>query len=100
MASITKGATPTITYTFSVVDVGDLTEAILTIKHRRGIVEKVLEEASVDNNEISWRLSQEETLALYQPVSMMLNFKTADGTRGASKKTNILLESNYVNEVI
>lgn len=102
MANIIKGTTPTIQYTFKTVDVSIITVAILTIKQGGTVViEKTLEAAVVGESKISWRLTQEETLALLVgTVTMMLNWVTSDGTRGASAKDMVVIEGNHIEEVI
>lgn len=102
MANIIKGTTPTIQYTFKTVDVSLITTAILTIKQGGVLaVEKTLEAAIVGESTISWRLTQEETLALLVgTVTMMINWVTSDGTRGASTKDMIVIEGNHIEEVI
>ena len=102
MANIVKGTTPTITYTFCVVKVSELREAILTLKSHTSTLTKTLSDATVKDNALSWKLSQEETLSLKtnDSVGMMLNFVTQDGTRGASDPVKITIKGNYVEEVI
>lgn len=95
------GTTPTIIYTFKMVSVSDITVAILTIKSGNNTLTKTLEDAEIGEDSLSWTLTQEETLAISAEVSsMMLNWKTQDGTRGASAKTTVIMSDNYVREVI
>lgn len=50
---------------------------------------------------ISWVLTQEETLSLARgAVIFMLNWKTFNGTRGASDKSRINVVENDKDEVI
>ena len=100
MAVIVKGTTPTITYTFETVQLSDIHEAILSIKGRAGTLAKDISTAEAGTKSLSWTLTQEETLAMSNYVSMMLNFVLNDGTRGASAQSKILVESNHINEVI
>ena len=102
MVKIIIGTTPTIKYKFKIVDVSDIVVAIFTIKTRNAImVEKTLVDATVEENSLSWTLTQEETLSLGpKSYSMMLNWKTQDGTRGASEETAITGASNHIKEVI
>ena len=100
MEEIIRGTTPTITYTFSVVNVADITTAYLTIKHSAGMLTKTLSDATVEENSLVWTLSQEDTLSMNKIVSIMINFKLADGTRGASDEDSIKMIRNHVNEVI
>lgn len=103
MIKIIIGTTPTIRYTFKIVDPADFTSAILTIIDRSGRkrLQKTLEEATVGADYIEWTLTQEETLQLGSDQSkMMLNWKTADGTRGASSEEQIIGVDNHVKVVI
>lgn len=102
MTKIVVGTTPTITYRFKIVSVSDIMVAILTIKDRSGIIlEKTLADASIGEDSLSWKLTQEETLAMgTRPYTMMLNWKTADGTRGASDEVSISTAPNHIKEVI
>ena len=99
--AIINGTTPTIQYTFNDVNVANITEAYLTIKQNGAVtLEKDLETAVVGEKSLSWTLTQQETLAMQGKVSMMLNWLLTDGTRGASDKTAVLIDTNYKDEVI
>ena len=102
MTKIIIGTTPTITYKFKVVDVSEITVAILTIKERGAtLIEKDLSDATVGEDTLSWTLTQEETLAIgVKSASIMLNWLTADGVRGASKEEIINGVNNHIREVI
>ena len=103
MAEIIKGTTPTITYTFASVAVTDIDAAVLTIKMNGAIkVEKDLETATVDAQKktISWTLSQSETLSVAGTADIMLNWLTNDGTRGATKVTQVRFLPNHKEEVM
>lgn len=102
MTTIVIGTTPTITYTFKVVPVSSIVTAILTIKQRTGIViKKTLADATVGENSLSWDLSQEETLAIgARGATLMLNWLTADGVRGASKEEAVNGVNNHIREVM
>ena len=102
MTKIIIGTTPTITYTFKVVPVNSIVKAVLTVKERGvNILEKDLSDATVGENTLSWTLTQEETLQLgAKTATMMLNWKTEDGTRGASEEVFIQGSPNHIREVI
>lgn len=105
MVKIIIGTTPTIKYKFSVVDPADFTEAILTIKDSRKQekLRKTLDEATVGTDYIEWTLTQEETLALgagWSALSMMLNWLTNGGTRGASAEESVVVVNNHIGEVM
>ena len=98
---IIEGTTPTIKYTFKVIDPADIIAAYFTIKKADTIViEKDLSAATVGAGGLSWTLTQAETLSIRGLAEMMLNWKTQDGTRGASKPTSVSFEANHKNEVI
>ena len=102
MTKIIIGTTPTITYKFKVVNASEITVAILTIKERGvNIIEKDLSDATIGEDSLSWTLTQEETLQLgSKTATMMLNWKTSDGTRGASEEVYIQGSPNHIREVI
>ena len=102
MNKIIIGTTPTITYRFKVVDVSEITVAILTIKERGvNIIEKTLSDATIGEDSLSWTLTQEETLSIgARAATMMLNWVTEDGTRGASEQVFITGGDNHIREVI
>ena len=103
MASqITRGTTPTITFNFKVVSVSNISAAILTIKQGGLIkIEKTLAAATVGNTTLSWTLSQSDCLELTNgKATIMLNWLTADGTRGASKENITEVIPNHITEVI
>jgi hypothetical protein len=102
MTRIIIGTTPTITYTFKVVPVSSIVKAVLTVKERGvNIIEKTLSDATVGEDTLSWTLTQEETLSIgAKSASMMLNWKLADGTRGASDVVLVTGGDNHIREVI
>ena len=102
MTKIIIGTTPTITYKFKIVNVSEITVAILTIKERGvNIIELNLSDATIGEDSLSWTLTQEETLQLAgKTATMMLNWKTEDGTRGASEEVFIQGAPNHIREVI
>lgn len=104
MVKIIIGTTPTIRYKFSIVDPADFSEAIMTIKDSRKQekLRKTLENATVGTDYIEWTLTQEETLSLGtgSALSMMLNWLTNDGTRGASAEEAVMTVNNHIREVM
>ncbi len=93
---IPRGTTPTITYTFKVVDPHDITVADLTINQfGNTVIEKSLEDAEVISTEecraLEWTLTQQETLALKACLvaEMQLRYKLLDGSAHATLVTNI-----------
>lgn len=98
---IIRGTTPTIKYTFKVVDPASITAAFLTIKKGGEIViEKDLAAASVGEDSLSWTLTQAETLSIAGMAQVMLNWLLNDGTRGASLQTVVKFDPNHIEEVI
>lgn len=102
MSKIIIGTTPTIKYTFRSVDVATIVTAILTIKKNGVIVlRKELSDATVGENDISWKLTQADTLGIGKDVAkMMVNWLTLDGTRGASVEMDVVMRDNHIPEVI
>lgn len=88
MAEITRYTTPTITYTFSVIDVDNIATAFLTVKQAGEVVfEKALEDATVDaeENTIAWTMTQAETGKLVADGNKAVaycDWRLADGLRG------------------
>lgn len=99
--NIISCTTPTIKYSFKVVDPSTIVEAYLTIKERGNVViERDLTTATVGESTISWTLTQAETLSLDKSITTQLNWLTESGTRGASEKAHIIISENLKNEVI
>lgn len=102
MATIVIGTTPTIIYKFRDISPDDLIQAKMTIKGKNTILlSKFLSEATIGEDNISWKLSQAETLSLGVGTrTMMLNWLMADGTRGVSPKETVNVADNDVAEVM
>jgi len=101
MDKIIMGTTPTIKYTFKSIAPTDITIAYLTITYGENEIERDITTATVSSTGISWTLTQEETLGITDnAVVIRLNWKTADGTRGASSRTVVMIETNELDEVI
>ena len=99
--NVIKGTTPTIEYTFSTVQLSNMTKAIMTIKAGGNIiVQKDMTTATVGQNKLSWTLTQSETLSCGSETKVMLNWLLADGTRGATKECVLVFGENHINEVI
>lgn len=103
MADIIRGTTPTIIYNFATVDVSEIAVAYLTFKANGFVViQKDLSAAEVGETSLTWDLSQAETLSFgaNQHARMMINYRLADGTRGASAETEVVFRDNHITEVI
>lgn len=95
--AIGRGTTPTVTYTFKVVDPADITVAYLTIKQRGNLtIEKTLETADVGEKTLKWTLTQQETLLLQDKsnAEMQLRYRLRDGS---AHRTNVTV---FMPEVI
>lgn len=100
MDNIIRGTTPTLKYTFRTVDPTNFSVAYLTVTNGSQTIEKDLSSATIEENAILWKFTQEETLALGDRITAMLNWKIPDGTRGASRIATILTERNLKEVVI
>lgn len=87
---MTRGTTPVIRYTFSLIDVNDITVAWLRIQQGSLIIDKTLEDASLGEDYLEWQLSQAETLRLLSGVTVQiqLRYKTSDGNAYATSIKN------------
>lgn len=88
MFSIIRGTTPTILWKFSTAQVGEITSAYLTIKRKNiAAIEKGIADASinVEENTISWTLTQEDTLQLkeFKEYELHCDWLLNDNVRGA-----------------
>lgn len=81
--SIIRGTTPTIRYTFRVVDPSRIRVAYLTIKQCDNVViERDISTMVTGENYVEWQLTQEETLRLLvgkMPTDLQMRYKTLDG---------------------
>ena len=101
MGNIIACTTPTIKFRFNKVDPAHITEAYMTVKEGDTVImERDLSTATIEDNMISWTLTQEETCEFDKSISCQLNWLTDSGTRGASKKARIEISENLKNEVI
>lgn len=101
--TIARGTTPTITVTFSTIDVSTIVAAYLTFKQRgQNVFSISLEGATVGEGSISWQVPQECTLLLAENVfvDVMVDWKTIDGVRGQSKPASYKVTPAGVDEVI
>ena len=91
---IIRGTTPTIIFTFNLIDVTDITVAYLIFtQNNTEVLEKSISDAVVEDEKLCFTLSQEDTLSLSasSKASFSLDWKLANGTRGRSNiyETNI-----------
>lgn len=101
--TIARGTTPTITVTFSTIDVSTIVAAYLTFKQGgQSIFEMPLSDATVGEGMISWMVPQEDTLLLAENkfVDVIVDWKTSDGVRGQSKPASYKVTPAGVDEVI
>lgn len=102
MNKIILGTTPTILFEFRNVTPSEFVAAEMTIKGRGGILlTKTLSTAIIDEKQLSWKLSQQETINLGVGMyKIMCNWLLADGTCGACEETQLQIVSNHRNEVL
>lgn len=89
MSALIRGTTPTITFTFNTVSVSAMAVAYMTLNQGTELSNYDLSNATVDseNNTLSWKLTQEDTLALTQnkTVEIQCRYRLNDNSAGASK---------------
>lgn len=98
-----RGTTPTIKFTFSQISPTDIREAYLVFKKQGlSVLEKSLGYADIEENCISFTLTQQETLAFTAGTRLTccLDWLTADGTRGRSKTAEFCVDNSGKDEVI
>ena len=102
MNTIVVGTTPTIQFKFNTIALSSLSQARLTIKRGSEIVlTKTLYDAVVEDDSLSWTLSQAETLSVGKGIrTAMLNWLTADGTRGVSPEVHVMFSDNHIRQVM
>lgn len=102
MHTIVVGTTPTIQFKFKTIAPSDLAQAKLTIeRNNMVIVTKEITDATVSDDAIAWTLSQAETLLIgVGQRDIMLNWLTANGTRGTSAETKINFIPNHIRAVM
>lgn len=97
---IVKGTTPTIKFVLRHVDPADIAAAYLDITDATQTLSKDFTAMETGTDFIAWTLSQTETLALQGDTVLQMNFLTASGTRGASRRCKVILEENERNAVM
>ena len=97
MITIALGTTPTILNKPKVVSPKDFVIADLTIKGRNDILlTRNIDTATIEETQISWKLTQKETLALgVGTYHIMCNWVTTDGTRGITKEDTLQVIDNH-----
>lgn len=102
MATIIRGTTPTITFTFSDISVLTIEAAYMTLKQCGDIVvEKTLSDATQGENSLSWKLTQEDTLKLSSQTGIIVcDWLLSDGTRGRSGVMQFDIGEPAINGVI
>ena len=94
MASIIRGTTPTFKKTFDSVDVSKIVAAYLTVRGKTSI-EKGLSDAVIGEDYIAWTMTQADSLSFGDVISVMVNWKLDDGTRGATEETTYMIKRNH-----
>lgn len=99
---IIRYTTPTLKFTFSEINVADISTAFLILKQNdRTVLERGMDSATIAESSLSWTLTQEETGSLCKTeTTIVCDWKLNDGTRGRSRvKTEKVINSGK-NEVI
>ena len=102
MKKIVVGTTPKIRWKFSNVNVSDIVIATMTFKkYNTNVIVKDIGSAVIGDNEITYTLSQTETLRIgVGKCECMLNWVTANGIRGTSNLLRVEGVKNHINEVL
>lgn len=102
MNTIVVGTTPTIQFKFKTIAPSDLAQARLTVeRNSKVVVTKTIADATVSEDAIAWTLSQSETLQIGEGQrDIMLNWLTANGTRGTSAETRVNFIPNHIRAVM
>lgn len=103
MSALIRGTTPVIQFTYSDITVSDIVTAYLTLAQKNTIVvEKDLSSATIGESDLTWKLTQEESLSLAPKVdvTILCDWLLVDGTRGRSKSLTIAVGNPGKNEVI
>lgn len=103
MASIIRGTTPPVKFTFGEISVSDITAAYFTIQQAgKTVIEKDLTTATIGEEDLLWTLTQEESLQLDAKLNALLicDWKLNDGTRGRSQVLDVNVGNPGKNEVI
>lgn len=100
MITIALGTTPTILVKLNEVSPKSFVIADLTIKKGGTIIlTRHIDTAAIADNEISWKLTQKETLGFSVSTAyrVMCNWVTSDGTRGIVKEISLQVIDNHEN---
>lgn len=100
MITIALGTTPTILVKLNEVSPKSFVIADLTIKKGDTIIlTRHIDTAAIADNEISWKLTQKETLGFSVSTAyrVMCNWVTSDGTRGIVKEASLQVIDNHEN---
>lgn len=99
---VTRFTTPTFTFTFEDLDVSTITVAELTVKQDRLVIERNINTAVIDEESISWTLSQEETgkLTAWMKGEAKCDWVTTSGIRGISETLKFKAVNAGKNEVL
>lgn len=97
MITIALGTTPTVLINLDKVDPKTFVIADLTVKGRNNILlTRHIDTATIEGRQISWKLTQKETLALgLGTYSVMCNWVMGDGTRGITKEDSLQVIDNH-----
>lgn len=102
-STIVQYTTPTITFTFPTIDPATIAEAYLVIKYAGvNVLVKDLDQAEVNEHDITWILSQEDTekLIVNSTVRIYCDWVTENGLRGRSKRADYVIDETGLSEVL
>ena len=103
MATIIRGTTPTITFTFSDFNATDIVEAVFVIKQGGNtILQMDLSEADVDESTLTWYLTQENTFLLNSALGgiIVCDWLLDNGIRGRSEVFSFAVDNPAVEEIL
>lgn len=97
-----QATTPTFVLTLpNDIDLGEAAHVYFTLRQKGTMIEKQDAELTIDENEVSVYLSQEETLALAVGAALIqLNWTYENGARACSNIVSIKVSENLLKEVV
>lgn len=97
-----QGTTPTFILTLpNDIDLGEAAHVYFTLRQKGTMIEKQDTELTIDENEVSVYLSQEETLSLAVGAALLqLNWTYANGARVCSEIASVSISENLLKAVV
>ncbi len=103
MEQIAKWTTPSIIYRPSTISPSDIRTAVLCVKqHAKVVIEKDLTTALVEEKQVTWKLTQEETGSLVEckECAIGVDWVLNDGTRGRSNVGTFMVVGSGKDEAL